>query len=373
MLDLNLRSKNVQRLIDKYTDALIPVFRRLVKQIDKDPDHKPNVQVDNFDLKTANSFSHENPDLVALYLIANCTDNMTYYAELVIVDLSDINSMIKVMDIKNGVMKSKDNSAISIYDYDNSQFDLEDMNEYDGDHASDYDRKFTLYEIIDNFVSPSKELVYPYVDEVLARFTLWINHGEFDVRSQNVKNGFILPVVEMMSKNSGTLSWHRLPEEVNEFEKRKLQNSLVVFSHSLFNIRPDDKFDELNKFAQIVQDNNLTSALDMLNYVEEKNINALPFAFYKYSDEKFDEVLGGMKPATIIKQTSFDNSPFPVDNPFANHKIAYFMFSKDGAKLFNKKNAIKFANNNKDLIFNAFCKMNDLHFNADRTMQPYWI
>lgn len=372
MLDLNLRSKNVQRLIDKYTDALMPVFRRLTKQINNDPDRRLNVTVDNFDLKTANSFSHENPDLVALYLIANCDDNMTYYAELIIADLSDINAKIQIMDIKNGVMKSKDNSAISIYDYDNGQFDLEDMNEYDGDHASDYDRKFALYEIIDNFVSPSKELVYPYIDEVLARFTLWINRGEFDVRSQNVKNGFILPVVEMMNKD-GERSWHRLPEDVNGFEEKQLQYSLVVFSHSLFNLCPDDKFAELNKFAQILQDNHLESALDVLNYVEKQSINALPFAFYKYSDKKFDEVLGGMKPATIIKQTSFDNSPFPVDNPFADHKIAYFELGEGRVMLFNKENAIKFANDHKDIIFNAFCKMNDLHFNPDRKVQPYWI
>ena len=372
MLDLNLRSKNVQRLIDKYTDALMPVFRRLVKQIDNDPDHKPNVQIDNFSLDTANSFSRENPDLVALYLIANCTDNMTYYAELVIADLSDINTKIQVMDIKNGVMKSKDNSAVSIYDYDDGQFDLEDMNEYNSDHASDYDRKLALYEILDNFVSPNKELVYPYTDEVLARFTLWINHGEFDVRSQNVKNGFILPVVEMMNKD-GERSWHRLPEDVNGFEEKQLQHSLVVFSHSLFNLRPDDKFDELNKFAQIVQDNHLESALDVLNYVEKQSIDALPFAFYKYSDDKFNEVLGGKKPANIIKEISFYNSPFPVTNPFEDYAIAYFMLGKDGVKLFNKKRAIKFANDNKSLIFNAFCKMNDLHFNSDRTMQPYWI
>lgn len=372
MLDLNLRSKNVQRLIDKYTDALMPIFRRLAKQIDDDPDHKPNVQVDNFSLDTVNSFSWESPDLVALYLIANCNDNMTYYAELVIADLSDMNAKIQVMDIKNGVMKSKDNSAVSIYDYDDGQFDLENMDEYNSNHVSDYDRKFALYEIIDNFVSPNKELVYPYTDEVLARFTLWINHGKFDVRSQNVKNGFILPVVEMMNKD-GERSWHRLPEDINGFEEKQLQHSLVVFSHSLFNLRPDDKFDELNKFAQIVQDNHLESALDVLNYVEKQNVDALPFAFYKYSDEKFDGLLNGMKPADIIKQTSFDNSPFSVDNPFADHKIAYFMLGEGKVRLFNKENAIRFANNNKDLIFNAFCKMNDLHFNPDRKMQPYWI
>lgn len=100
MLDLNLRSKNVQRLIDKYTDALMPIFRRLAKQIDNDPDHKPNVQVDNFSLDTANSFSRENMDLVVLYLIANCNDNMTYYAEL-INDHKDIifNTFCKMNDL----------------------------------------------------------------------------------------------------------------------------------------------------------------------------------------------------------------------------------------------------------------------------------
>lgn len=72
------------------------------KQIDNDPDRRFNVKVDNFDLKTANSFSHENPDLVAFYLIANYDDNMTYYAEL-INDHKDIifNAFCKMNDRHN--------------------------------------------------------------------------------------------------------------------------------------------------------------------------------------------------------------------------------------------------------------------------------
>lgn len=358
MININLRSRQVQSNISKVENAFMPLYKALERKVIKNYNTLKGEWKCEYHITTDIRCNEAN----AICLEMNAfNDTLRNDVRLfVYCNLGNISKEIKIVDANKA-----DSSDITGFDPADN-FALLDNSAYESNITDAENRKCDLITFLTEMTNPNMFAITDYITEVFTRFDYYLNSKWKKINTDKRLE------VELTTAQDYESKWFALPIDESKPENHYwLASGCIIDYRSAIMIRPDDDLLELNKLAKFMLKHHIDNVFEMYIYIQKTKPTLLDNQIYKYTDDNLNKVLAKMTPAQIVKNTNTDG--WNLSDPFVTNNVDYFMI-KDGAiKLMDKEQAENKIIKDMTAVFGAFCNIADIKLNTDRNAKPYWI